>query len=277
MCMCADLLKSRSSEIQGGSPDDLPRFGRLNGIRRASLIPFNHQSGSKCKSSTLLLVCGFVTTNNGFLRQHPGCAPYTKHYSFGEDERLAATRGLCSRYHDFVNTITLGVTDKWNLRHQTNPFSECTSKYMTCQHTIVWDPHSTNREREERVCICMCVCVCVCIYIRICIHVCMKIYDGNKCTFSQQITIIYEKSYPYKCVYIYIQYTYIPIYIFEYIYKYVYIYVYIDMNIWFCKYICIYMYIYIYVYLNVWLFRICVHENIWLFHIYPASPFVPTA
>jgi hypothetical protein len=112
MCMCADLLKSRSSEIQGGSPDDLPRFGRLNGIRRASLIPFNHQSGSKCKSSTLLLVCGFVTTNNGFLRQHPGCAPYTKHYSFGEDERLAATRGLCSRYHDFVNTITLGVTDK---------------------------------------------------------------------------------------------------------------------------------------------------------------------
>jgi hypothetical protein len=62
---------------------------------------------------------------------------------------------------------------------------------------------------KRRACVYMHTCVCVW-----CMHICMKIYDGTKCTFRQQVTIKSEKSYPYKSTYQYTQYTYMPIYMY---------------------------------------------------------------
>jgi hypothetical protein len=57
-------------------------------IMRASLIPFNHQSWSQCKPSTLLLVRGFVMTKNGIIN-----VPHMENTSH-------------AGYHDFVKKTT---------------------------------------------------------------------------------------------------------------------------------------------------------------------------
>ena len=57
-------------------------------IMRASLIPFNHQSWSQCKPSTLLLVRGFVMTKNGIIN-----VPLMENTSH-------------AGYHDFVKKTT---------------------------------------------------------------------------------------------------------------------------------------------------------------------------